>query len=45
MEARLDKIHYFDADEFENYIEIFRLALVFELQLWPEISLFFLTIY
>ena len=41
METRLAKLHYFEAAEFENDIEIFSLALVFELQLWPEISLFF----
>jgi len=40
METRLAKLHYFEAAEFENDIEIFSLALVFELQLWPEISLF-----
>jgi len=37
METRLSKLHYFEAAEFENDIEIFSLALVFELQLWPEI--------
>ena len=41
MEMRLAKLHYFEAAEFENDTEIFSLALVFELQLWPEISLFF----
>jgi len=41
MEARLAKLYYFQAAEFENGTEIFSLALVFELQLWPEISLFF----
>ena len=41
METRLAKLYYFEAAEFENDIEIFSLALVFELQLWPEISLFF----
>jgi hypothetical protein len=44
METRLSKLHYFEAPEFENDIEMFSLALVFELQLWPEISIF-LTIY
>jgi hypothetical protein len=33
MESRLAKLYYFEAAEFENYIEIFSLALVFELQL------------
>ena len=37
MEMRLAKLHYFEAAEFENDTEIFSLALVFELQLWPEI--------
>jgi hypothetical protein len=41
METRLAKLYYFEAVEFENDIEIFNLALVFSLQLWPEISLFF----
>jgi hypothetical protein len=41
METRLAQLCYFEAAEFENGIEIFNLALVFELQLWPEISLFF----
>ena len=41
METRVAKHYFFEAAEFENYIEIFSLALVFELQLWPEISLFF----
>jgi len=45
MERRLANLYYFEAAEFENDIEIFSLALVFELQLWPEISLFFPTIY
>jgi hypothetical protein len=40
METRLAKLCYFETAEFENYTEIFSLALVFELQLWPEISLF-----
>jgi len=39
IEKRLVKLYYFEAAEFENNIEI-ALALVFELQLWPEISLF-----
>jgi len=39
-ETRLAKRYYFEAGEFENDVEIFSLALVFELQLWPEISLF-----
>jgi hypothetical protein len=37
METRLAKLYYFEAAEFENDIEIFSLALVFELQLWHEI--------
>jgi hypothetical protein len=37
METRLAKRYYFKAVEFENDIEIFSLALVPELQLWPEI--------
>jgi len=41
METRLAELYYFEAAEFENDTEIFRLALVFELQLWPEISHFF----
>ena len=41
METKLAKLYYFETAEFENDIEIFSLALVFELQLWPEISLFF----
>ena len=41
METRLAKLYYFEAAEFKNDVEIFRLALVFELQLWTEISLFF----
>ena len=45
METGLAKLYYFEAAEFENYIEIFSLARVFELQLWPEILLFFSTIY
>jgi len=40
METRLAQLYYFEAAEFENGIEIFSLALVFELQLWLEISLF-----
>jgi hypothetical protein len=36
---KLAELHYFEAAEFENDIEIFRLALVFDLQLWPDISL------
>jgi len=40
METRLAKLCCFEAAEFENDIEIFSLALVIELQLWPEISLF-----
>jgi len=40
METRLAKP---EAAEFENDTEIFSLALVFELQLWPKISLFFST--
>ena len=38
---RLAELYYFEAAEFENDIEIFSLALVFELKLWPEISHFF----
>ena len=41
METRLAKLYHVEAAEFENDTEIFSLALVFELQLWPEISLFF----
>jgi hypothetical protein len=41
METRLAKLYYFEAAEFENDIEIFSLALVFELQLWPKMLLFF----
>ena len=41
METGLAKLYYFEAAEFENDKEIFNLALVFELQLWPEISHFF----
>jgi hypothetical protein len=40
MEKRLGKCYYFEVDEFENDTEIFSLALVFELQLWTEISLY-----
>jgi len=40
METRLGKFYYFEVAEFENDIEIFNLALVFELQLWHEISLY-----
>jgi len=40
METRLAKLNWFEAAKFENDIEIFSLALVFELQFWPEISLF-----
>ena len=43
METRLAKLYYFEAADFENDLEIFSLALVFELQLWPEISLFFFS--
>jgi hypothetical protein len=45
MEARRAKLYYSEAAEFKNGIEIFSSALVFELQLWPEISLFFPTKY
>jgi len=41
MEMRLAKLYQFKAAEFENDIEIFILALVFELRLWLEISLCF----
>ena len=41
METRLATLYYFEAAEFENGIEILSLVLVFELQLWPEISPFF----
>jgi hypothetical protein len=44
MEKRLAKFYYFETAEFENDKEIFSLALVFELQLRPKISLFFSTI-
>jgi hypothetical protein len=37
METRLAKLYYFEATVFENDIEIFSVALVFELQLWHEI--------
>jgi hypothetical protein len=40
METRLAKLYYFEAPDFENGIEILSLALVFELRLWPKISLF-----
>jgi hypothetical protein len=40
METRLAKLYSFKAAEFENDIEIFSLALVFELELWPEMSLY-----
>jgi hypothetical protein len=40
METRLAELYYFVAAEFQNNIEIFSLALVFELQLWPKITLF-----
>ena len=40
METRLATLYSFEDPEFENYIGIFSLALVFELQLWHEISLF-----
>jgi len=40
METRLAKLYYFVVAEFENDKEIFSLLLVFELQLWHEISLF-----
>jgi len=40
METRLAKLYLFEAAEFENDTEIFSLTPVFELQLWPEISLF-----
>jgi hypothetical protein len=45
METRLAEPYYFEAAEFENDTEIFSLALVFELQLWPKISHFFKYIY
>jgi len=41
MGMRPAKLYYFEADKFENDTEIFSLALVFELQLRPELSLFF----
>jgi hypothetical protein len=41
IETRLAKLYYFEVTEFENDKEIFSLALVSELQLWPEISIFF----
>jgi len=37
METRLVKLYYFEAAEFENDIEIFSLALIFELQIWHKI--------
>jgi len=40
METRLGRLYRFEATEFENDIQIFSLATVFDLQLWPEISLF-----
>jgi len=40
METRLAERYYFEAAEFENDIEIFSLALVFELKLWLKISHF-----
>ena len=40
METRLAKLYRFEATEFENDIEIFSLALAFDLQLCPEILLF-----
>ena len=40
METRLPKLYYFEVAEFENDKNIFSLALVFELQLWTENSLF-----
>jgi hypothetical protein len=40
MEKRPAKLYYFEAAEFKNDIEIFNLALVFELKLWFQISLF-----
>ena len=33
METRLAKLYYFEAADFENDLEIFSLALVFELKL------------
>jgi hypothetical protein len=44
METRLAELYYVEAAEFENDIEIFSLALVFEFKLWPETS-YFLSIY
>ena len=41
METRLAKLYYFEAAELKNDTEIFSLAIVLELQLWPEISHFF----
>jgi len=41
METRLAKLYNFEAAEFEKSIELFSLALVFELQLWPKITLLF----
>ena len=40
MEKRLAKLYNFEAAEFENDIEIFSLATLFELQLCPEITVF-----
>ena len=41
METRLATLYHFEDAEFEKDTEYFSLALVFELQLWPEISLSF----
>jgi len=41
METRLAELYYFEVAKFENDTEIFSLALVFELQLWPKILHFF----
>jgi len=41
METRPAKLYYFEAAELKNDIDIFSLVVVFRLQLWPQISLFF----
>jgi len=41
METRLAKPYKFDAADFENDTEIVSFVLVFELQVWLEISHFF----
>jgi hypothetical protein len=41
MKTRLAELYYFEAAEFENDMESFSLALVFELKLWAKFSHFF----